>query len=726
MHLSIWRYSHFVLAVMSALFVLILSVTGAILATEPLFKRHQIDGLESLSLDEAISNLKEKHVEVLSLKRSDQDQIIAQLTDEDFNMVDAYVDPFTGDSIAPLEDQPKIYSWTTALHRSLFLKTTGRVVVAVTTLSLSLILTSGIFLLAQRQGGFKMWFSSVKEGSFSERWHVILSRWFMLPIYIITLSGIILSTDTLGLIEQSPVELNWSAELPETTQPSFFTETNLSEIKEVTFPFSDDPIDYYHIKLDDREVLVDQINGQVVDEVIYSRSTAVFNLSKSWHTGNNHQIWAIILGFSSLATVFFLVTGLVIYFRRRKKAKILFTPAAPEHSEVMIYYGSEKGYVFQQAQAFASALQKADRSTALKIGLDSLDQFELHNAHQQIVVMTSTYGDGDAPSNAQKFENVFQNLVSIQANYSVVAFGSSIYPKFCAFGKKVNQLFAEKGYEQQMPIALIDEEEEQEKAFENWATQWSAQTGYDIGLLPTHQKKLFPLKDFKVVERTELNVDDTFMLKLSPVNKIKFQSGDLLQIQVEGSDKRREYSIAKVNEEILLSIKKHEFGLCSRYLSECQIGETIKASLSLNKHFHFPTSAPKVILIANGTGVAPFLGMLHENKKAVPVSLYLGLRFRESENIYHDYLTKAIENGSLSHLKIAYSREDESRYVQDLLLENQDQIVADIQAGAHIMICGSLAMKNDVLNVLDEIAANNDIADTMQLENGGRLLSDCY
>ena len=726
MHLSIWRYSHFVLAVMSALFVLILSVTGAILATEPLFKSHQIDGLESLSLEEAISNLKEKHVEVLSVKRSDQDQIIAQLTDEDFNLVDAYVDPYTGDSIAPLEDQPKVYSWTTALHRSLFLKTTGRVVVAITTLALLLILTTGIFLLAQRQGGFKMWFSSVKEGSFSERWHVILSRWFMLPIYVITLSGIILSADTLGLVQQNQNELNWSAELSETTQPSFFKEIKLSEIKEVTFPFSEDPIDYYHIKLDDREVLVEQINGQVVDEVIYSKSAGLLNLSKSWHTGNNHEIWAIILGLSSLATVFFLVTGLFIYFRRKKNSKILFTPDLPEHSEVMIYYGSEKGYVFQQAQAFASALQKADRSAALKIGLASLDKFEQHDTHQQIVVMTSTYGDGDAPSNAQKFESVFQNVDSLHSNYSVVAFGSSVYPKFCAFGKKIDQLFAEQGFQRQVPIALIDEEKDPENAFENWAMQWSAQTGYDVGIVTTQKRELLPLKDFTVIERTPLNVDDTFLLKLKHSSKINFQSGDLLQIQVEGSDKRREYSIAKVDNDILLSIKRHEFGLCSRYLSELQEGEILKASFSVNEHFHFPKSALKVILIANGTGVAPFLGMLDKNKKAVPVSLYLGLRFRESENIYHNYLTKALENNSLTQLKIAYSRADELRYVQDLLKENQQDIAAQIKAGAHIMICGSLAMKNDVLKVLDEISLNNKIADTLQLEKEGRLLSDCY
>ncbi|ARN78994.1 hypothetical protein BST97_13905 [Nonlabens spongiae] len=711
---------------MSALFVLILSVTGAILATEPLFKSHQIDGLESLSLEVAISNLKEKHVEILSVKRSDQDQIIAQLTDEEFNMVDAYIDPFTGDSIALIEDQPKLYSWTTALHRSLFLKTTGRVLVAITTLALLLILTTGIFLFAQRQGGFKMWFSSVKEGSLSERWHVILSRWFMLPIYVITLTGILLSSDTLGLIEQSPVELNWSAELPETTQPSFFKETRLSEIKEVTFPFSEDPIDYYHIKLDDREVLVEQINGQIVDEVIYSRSAGLLNLSRSWHTGNNHQIWAIILGLSSLATVFFLVTGLVIYFRRKKNAKILFTPAAPEHSEIMIYYGSEKGYVFQQAQAFALSLQEVGEKTLLKVGLAPLDDFEIHESYKQIVVMTSTYGDGDPPSNAQKFESVFQSLESKQTNYSVVAFGSSIYPKFCAFGKIVDQLLAEQGFQRQLPVALIDEEKDPEQTFGKWSTQWSAQTGYDVGIVTTQKRKLLPLKNFTVIERTALNVDDTFLLKLKPSSKINFQSGDLLQIQVEGSDKRREYSIAKVDNDILLSVKMHDYGLCSRYMSKLQEGEILKASLSVNEHFHFPKSASKVILIANGTGVAPFLGMLDENSKAVPRSLFLGLRFRESVNIYQSHLSKALEKNSLSQLKIAYSRADESQYVQDLLKENQHDVAAQIKAGAHIMICGSLAMKNDVLKVLDDIAVNHNLADTPQLEKQGRLRSDCY
>jgi sulfite reductase (NADPH) flavoprotein alpha-component len=38
---SLWRYSHFLLAVISALFLIVASVTGAILALEPIVETSQ-------------------------------------------------------------------------------------------------------------------------------------------------------------------------------------------------------------------------------------------------------------------------------------------------------------------------------------------------------------------------------------------------------------------------------------------------------------------------------------------------------------------------------------------------------------------------------------------------------------------------------------------------------------------------------------------------------------
>ena len=141
-----------------------------------------------------------------------------------------------------------------------------------------------------------------------------------------------------------------------------------------------------------------------------------------------------------------------------------------------------------------------------------------------------------------------------------------------------------------------------------------------------------------MIKRTELNVDDTFLLQLRPKKKIKFQSGDLLAFRPNRNEAARQYSIAKVNGDILLSIKKHDKGLCSTYFSELNVSDVITATIEYNNDFHFPKENKNVVLIANGTGIAPFLGMIQENSGQQNISLFWGGRTKRSVELYADTL----------------------------------------------------------------------------------------
>ncbi|MGB2129271.1 MAG: hypothetical protein ACPHXR_07305 [Flavicella sp.] len=50
------------------------------------------------------------------------------------------------------------------------------------------------------------------------------------------------------------------------------------------------------------------------------------------------------------------------------------------------------------------------------------------------------------------------------------------------------------------------------------------------------------------------------------------------------------------------------------------------------------------MLITNGTGIAPFLGMLEEITQKSTVDLYLGLRNKAFYEIYYDSIEKALQN----------------------------------------------------------------------------------
>nr|WP_262496545.1 hypothetical protein [Nonlabens tegetincola] len=132
-------------------------------------------------------------------------------------------------------------------------------------------------------------------------------------------------------------------------------------------------------------------------------------------------------------------------------------------------------------------------------------------------------------------------------------------------------------------------------------------------------------------------------------------------------------------------------------------------------------------MVANGTGIAPFLGMLDENKTNIPVDLYWGGKNIESLSIYGEYLEDAHKKQQVSNYHISYSRENEVvEYVQHKVAEHKEQITTDLIQGAVIMICGSLSMQNEVLDLLELWNKENPEIQLEQLYKNQKILTDCY
>ncbi|TDO82961.1 sulfite reductase (NADPH) flavoprotein alpha-component [Flavobacterium chryseum] len=731
MTLSVWRYAHLTLAVFSSLFLIMASVTGIVLAIDAAQEKIQpysVANFNDLTVAQVIPALQKNYLEISEININHNKFTTLKGLDEDGNDIDAYVNPETGKVLGKPEKKSEFIQWVTSLHRSLFLHETGRFIIGVNSFLLFLIAISGIALVLQRQKGFRRFFSKIVKENFTQYYHVVLGRLMFIPIFIIALSGTYLSllrfkVFTEDKIHSKEIKFDAKAKKQDIVNFEIFKKTKLADVQKIEFPFdTEDPKEVFILKLTDRELQVNQFTGQILRDMPYPSTVIFENLSLDLHTGRANMFWAIFLAIASANILFFIYSGFTMTLKR-KETRIKNKYKAKE-SRFILLAGSENGSTFRFANAIHTQLLKNGFSSYLG-GLNHYKQFP---EAEHIIIFSSTHGLGDAPSNGGKFLsllNQFQQDKKI--NVSVVGFGSKSYPDFCGFAKEVNAVLASQTWSN-MLLDLHTIDDKSPVQFTDWVKDWSTKTGIHLNVTPAYYaQKPTGLQKMKVLEKTKLSeTDHTFMLTLRPRMRTKFTSGDLLAIYPAGDGRDRFYSISKSNGNIQLVVKFHENGLGSGYLNRLETGAVIKARTIENTGFHFPKKAPLVAMIANGTGIAPFLGMIEANKNRTECHLYCGFR-NETETIikYKQFATEQINKKNLNSFHIAFSREQNECYVMDLILKDADFFANLLQQGGKIMICGSLAMQQDVEKVLEMICLENNTTLSHYKKNK-QLLTDCY
>jgi sulfite reductase (NADPH) flavoprotein alpha-component len=551
----------------------------------------------------------------------------------------------------------------------------------------------------------------------------------LVPVLIIALTGSYLFLLRFEIIPEQ--NLN-SKEYTENTNLkklplsdfSVFKEIKLAEVSKIEFPFlEDDPDEFFILKLKDKELTVNQFNGQIVKETKYPFTQIVEKLSFDLHTGQINFVWAIILAMASLAILLSIYSGFAITLKRTKtKIKNKFKA---NECEFILLVGSENGTTL----GFANQIHIQLQANGKKSYLTEMNNFAEFPSAKQLVVFTSTYGLGEAPANASKFEKLVNQFPQSQKiKYSVVGFGSKSYPDFCEYAKQVNELLSKQSWtEKSLELYTVNDKSAEE--FTKWVADWANLNILAIATAPSlYSQKLPKLKKFKLVDRAEITSEEvtTFRINLKPSALTKFKSGDLLAIYPKNDAVERFYSIGKVNNSIQLIVRLHPNGLGSEFLYRLKKGTEIKARLIKNTHFHFPKKASKVALISNGTGIAPFLGMIDENKSKVETHLYCGFR-KENEltKRYSEITKKHLDNGKLKSFELAFSRQENAQYVMDLIIRDQDFFLELLRNKGIIMICGALKMQKDVEAVLNSICENNGES-FENFKTNGQILADCY
>ncbi|MFC5684057.1 PepSY domain-containing protein [Flavobacterium sp. MAHUQ-51] len=724
MTLSVWRYAHLSLAVFSAAFLFLASVTGTILAVDAIQEKipsQRVENFESISLDKTLPTLRKMYPEITEISIDHNQFVTLQAIDKDGNDVNAIIDPTNGKIIGTPQKKSDFIKWITGLHRSLFLHETGRLIIGINAFLLFLIAISGFVLVLKRQKGIRNFFSKIIKEYFAQYYHVLLGRLALIPILILALSGTYLSMERFHLFEK---EEKTVTENSKPQQKTFdFKQATLAEVSKIEFPFSDDEEDYYTFELKDRKIEVNQYSNAIVSEELYPTPKLLAELSLDLHTGRASAIWAFVLGLASLNIVFFIYSGFAMTFKRR--ASRIKNKYKAEESKYILLVGSENG----SSLRFANVIFKELIAQGEKAFIGQLNNYSAFPKAEHLLIFTSTYGLGDAPSNATKFESLLQKTNQQQnINYSVIGFGSQSYPDFCGYAKKMNALLEKQSWANRfLELQTVNDKSAEE--FVNWVKLWSAKTNISLSSTPSVYNHIPKgLQQLMVLDKTIVSENEqTFLLTLRAGMRSKFTSGDLLAIYPANDNRERLYSIGTHNGNIQLAVKLHPNGLGSGFLYNLKAGDTIKTQIINNKAFHFPKKATKVALISNGTGIAPFLGMIEQNKNKTEIHLYSGFRKKtEITKHYENFASEMKQKQQLKNFNLAYSREADKHYVMDLIQMDADFFADLLQNNGIVMICGALAMQFDVEKVLDSIclAKNNTPLSTYKAK--GQILTDCY
>ncbi|OYW54556.1 MAG: sulfite reductase subunit alpha [Hyphomicrobium sp. 32-62-53] len=181
-------------------------------------------------------------------------------------------------------------------------------------------------------------------------------------------------------------------------------------------------------------------------------------------------------------------------------------------------------------------------------------------------------------------------------------------------------------------------------------------------------------------------------------------------------------------------------GVASTYFADRRkVGDKVRIYVKPNRHYALPADGNRpIIMIGAGTGVAPYRGFIEDRVETGAAGkswLFFGERNYTNDFLYQLEWQEHLASGALTKIDVAFSRDQpEKIYVQHRLWEQRQGILAWLDDGAHLYVCGDeKGMAKDVDNTLVKILAEPLKGDEeagraklKELTKAGRYQRDVY
>lgn len=729
------RRLHSLPGIALAVVLSVTAITGAILSVEPAVDRLSSPAIPtSVSVADLAAAVSARHATVERITVRPTGIVTVAYTDGDEAGIER-VDPATGAGLGPWRPSG-FFRFVTDLHRAFLAGDAGRIAAGASALAMLAISISGLALLLRALGGWRGMVGAVR-GPVPQRWHLRAGRFAVAGLLVTALTGVWMTADTFGLLPQGRTETQAIAASGGAPAPvgalRALRATPLADLERLDFPAADDPADVFTLRTSAGEGTVDRSTGALLSFAPTPLLDRVQAVVVMLHTGRG--LWAVgpLLGLAAATVPVLGATGAAAWWRRRRDASTAVAanePTTAGAADTIILVGSEGNATW----GFAANLQAALRRAGHEVHVAAMNAIgPEHLRADRLLILTATYGDGDAPASASRF---LARLATLEGAvpYAVLGFGDRTFPDFCGYAAAVSAALARKGWPCLMPLKRVDRQSVQE--FVRWGGDLAALLGHPLSLDPvaepprTAALELAEREDYGEAVGAPVAILRFRAPSRSarPGRLPKFEAGDLVGIVPPGSAMPRFYSLASSTRDGALEIcvRLREGGLCSTFLHGLKPGGRIDAFIRHNPTFRPAAGTAPLILIGAGTGIGPLAGFVRANDAGRPVHLYWGGRSPASDFLYEHELAQHLAEKRLTSLVTAFSRGPGGpAHVQDRIVADAPRLRELIRHGAQVLVCGGRDMAQSVTQALEAVVHPIGL-DLATLKSTGRYVEDVY